>query len=83
VILILIVRSSLFHMTLILMLFVNYQKIQGIDRVVELKTDISMKLHCIKIMYKSLQQRQVNLPLVPYCTNQFDKHLFALSFLPH
>jgi hypothetical protein len=51
--------------------------------IVELKTDISMKLLYIKIMYKSLQQKQINFPLVPYCTNQFDKYLFVLFFISH
>jgi hypothetical protein len=39
-----------------------------------------MKLQCSKVTYKSLQQKEVNLPLVPYCANHFGKGLsFRLS----
>jgi hypothetical protein len=37
----------------------------------------NMKQEYSKVTSKSLQQKEVHLPLVPYCTNNFKKGLFG------
>ena len=38
-----------------------------------------MTLQNLKVVYNSIQQKKGSLPLVPYCTNHFEKGLYGFS----
>lgn len=55
---------------------------QGMDWTVELKIDISMKLHLKKVMKKSLKQTGGHWLLAPYCTKQRNKYVYLFLSSP-